>query len=126
VNHPDVIILALPRGGVPVAYPIAKKLQLYRNNKPAPDVNNKIVILVDDGIATGATMRAAIAALKNQNPKKIIIAIPVADQSICDALNQLVDDVICLYRPGNLMAVGYWYEDFDQMRDDEVITYMKA
>ncbi len=93
----------------------------YRKNKPAPDVKNKIVIIVDDGIATGATMHAAINAIKAQGTKKIIIAIPVADKGICDEMKKLVDDVICLYQPPDLMSVGDWYVDFEQVADEEVV-----
>src|SRR3990167_525946 len=84
--------------------------KLYRHNKPAPNVENKMVIIVDDGIATGASMRAALSTLKDQHPTKIIIAIPVADKSICDDLLKSVDDVVCLFQPDNLSAVGQWYE----------------
>ena len=184
----DVLILALPRGGVVVAHPIATQLKLpldlllvkklgvpyheelamgaiamdaepvfneeilkqcdiseeelnqiilqkqdeltarnklYRHNKPAPNVKNKIVIIVDDGIATGATIRAAIQAIKMQHPKKIIVAVPVADKDICDELAESVDEVICLYQPEYLSAVGFWFEDFAQTTDDEVVQLMK-
>ncbi|KTD13598.1 phosphoribosyltransferase [Legionella gratiana] len=186
-NRTDVIILALPRGGVPVAYEIAKKLSLeldifivrklgvpgheefamgaiasggivafneevlstlhikkdaidkilqseqnelsrresvYRGNKPFPDLMEKIVILVDDGIATGYTMRAAIAALKQKHPAKIIIAVPVAARSTCNELAPLVDTIICPLCPANFYAVGLWYNDFSQTTDDEVIKLL--
>lgn len=184
----DVIILALPRGGVPVAYEIAKKLSLaldifivrklgvpgheefamgaiasggivvlneevlntlhikkdavnkvlqseedelsrresvYRGNKCFPELMEKTVILVDDGIATGYTMRAAIAALKQKHPAKIIIAVPVAARSTCDELAPLVDILICPLQPANFYAVGLWYNDFSQTTDDEVIKLLK-
>jgi len=187
-NNKDVIVLALPRGGVPVAYPVAKQLKapmdlclvkklgvpfqeelamgaiamngepvlneeiilhggisyedlqeiitqkqaennarnkLYRHDKPAPNVKNKIVIIIDDGIATGATMRAAIVSLKMQQPKKVIIGIPVADKSICNELRELADEVVCLFQPESLIAVGIWYENFDQTTDEEVIDLIK-
>lgn len=103
---------------------IAARNKLYRDNKSAPDVKNKIVIIVDDGIATGATVRAAIQAIKSQHPQKIILAIPVADKTICDELSELVDKVICLYQPASLYSVGYWYEDFAQVTDEEVISFL--
>ncbi|KTC86258.1 phosphoribosyltransferase [Legionella cincinnatiensis] len=186
-SRTDVIILALPRGGVPVAYEIAKKLSLeldifivrklgvpgheefamgaiasggivalneevlntlrikkdavnqvlqseqnelsrresvYRGNKPFPKLMDKTVILVDDGIATGYTMRAAIAALKQKHPAKIIIAVPVAARSTCDELAPLVDTIICPLQPVNFYAVGLWYNDFSQTTDDEVIKLL--
>jgi len=184
----DVIVLALPRGGVPVAYEVAAKLSLpldvfivrklgvpgheelamgaiasgdvvvfneelmsmlhikkssideilkaeqkeltrrehvYRENKPFPVLSGKTIILVDDGIATGYTMRAAIAALKQQKPADIIIAVPVAARSTCDEMSTLVQTVICPLQPVNFYAVGLWYTDFSQTTDDEVIQLLK-
>ncbi|MGF1486555.1 MAG: phosphoribosyltransferase [Prochloraceae cyanobacterium] len=182
-NLPDTIILALPRGGVPVAFEIAKALnlpldlclvrklglpshpelamgaiasngvivlnsyiiqsyqvtkaeisavvdreteelarrdRLYRQNKPLPNVENKTIILVDDGIATGSTIRAALSLLRKQHPQNIIIAIPVADCSICFELRQEVDEVICLYETKDLYSISSWYQDFSQTEDREV------
>lgn len=184
----DTIILALPRGGVPVAYEIAKKLSLpldvfivrklgmpgheelaigaiatggiavfnneivqnfnipksaidsviqleqqelqrrnslYRGNRPFPVLVGKTIILVDDGIATGATMRAAIEALHQQKPAKIIIAVPVAAFSTCEEMNRLVDKIICPLRPYQFYAVGIWYENFSQTSDEEVAELLK-
>ncbi|WP_454784457.1 phosphoribosyltransferase [Legionella sp. WA2024007413] len=184
----DVLILALPRGGVPVAYEIANKLSLpfdifivrklgvpghaelamgaiasggiivlndeivnamliskeaintiqkseqdellrrelvYRGKKPFPNLAGKTVILVDDGIATGYTMRAAIAALKQKNPAKIIVSVPVAARSTCDEIAPLVDEIICPMRPDNFYAVGLWYSDFSQTTDDEVMQLLQ-
>lgn len=184
----EVIILALPRGGVVVASPIAKQLhvtmdllivkklgvphheelamgavamdatpifnedvitqacvssdvlsieiarkqkeiieknKLFRGGKSAPTVKNKIVIIVDDGIATGATVRAAIFAIQSQHPKKIILAVPVADKHIFDALALMVDEVVCLYHPEYLLSVGQWYVDFSQTTDEEVVALMR-
>jgi putative phosphoribosyl transferase len=186
-NEPDTIVLALPRGGVPVAYEIAISLSLpldvyivrklgvpgqtelamgaiamdetivfnqaiisemhiskneinsvieaerdelqrrekkYRKEKPMPDLANQIIILVDDGIATGATMRAAIQAIQSHKPKKIIVAIPVAAKSICDELRKSVDDMVCLKQLDVLHAVGEWYHDFSQTSDNEVDTLL--
>ena len=184
----DVIVLALPRGGVPVAYEIACKLSLpldifivrklgvpgheelamgaiasggvtvfnkeivnalhiskeaistiqkseqeelsrrklvYRGKKPFPELAGKTVILVDDGIATGYTMRAAIAALKQHNPAKIMVTVPVAARSTCDEIAPLVDEIICPMRPVNFYAVGLWYNDFSQTTDDEVMQLLQ-
>jgi putative phosphoribosyl transferase len=182
-NHEDVLVIALPRGGVPVAFEVAKLLNVaidvcivrklgvpghkelamgaiaaeniivfnqdvvdsleidqeqisnvvnqelqelrrrdraYRGNKLPINVNNKIVILIDDGIATGATMRAALTILREQQPRKIVVAVPVAPLNICEELRLQVDDVVCLQCPEVMSAIGWWYEDFSQTTDREV------
>ncbi len=182
-NNHDVIVLALPRGGVPVAYEVAKALhapldiyivrklgvpghhelamgaiasggeavfnqdiidslqvsqseidaviknelmelnrreKVYRGTKPFPDLKNKIVILIDDGIATGATMKAAIQAVRQQQPQSIIAAVPVADKEIQYSFQLLVDEFICPMLVEHLQAVGLWYNDFSQTEDEEV------
>jgi len=182
-GRPDVIVLALPRGGVPVAYEVARTLgapldvfvvrklgipgyeetamgavatggvrvlnedvvrslgipdyaieavasreqlelsrreRLYRGGRPALDVRGKMVILVDDGLATGATMQAAVAALRKQQPARIVVAVPVAAPETCEALKDEADDVICATTPQPFRAVGLWYEDFSQTSDEEV------
>jgi predicted phosphoribosyltransferase len=182
-NHPDLRILALPRGGVPVAFEIAQTLhapldvwvvrklgapgipelaigaiatggvqlispgisgrlglshrqieeiaaperielerreKAYRGARPPVDVSGQTVILVDDGLATGATMRAAIAALRHRHPARIIVAVPVAARSVCDQLSREADQVICLWTPADLDSVGQWYENFSQTSDEEV------
>ena len=187
-NIPDLLVLALPRGGVPVAYEIAialhapldvfivrklgvpgheelalgaiamggssvlnedivrdlrispkaiqqvtqteqKELErralAYRGPRPFPVLKDRNIILVDDGIATGATMRAAVLALKKLSPRKLIIAVPVAEKSICEKLAALVDQLICPLRPQYFNAVGAWYEVFDQTSDAEVRTLLK-
>lgn len=187
-NKPDVIVLALPRGGVPVAYEVTKKLSLpldifivrklgvpgheefamgaiasggvavfneevvkmlhiqkdaiatvqkseqeelsrrelvYRGKRPVPEISKKTVILVDDGIATGYTMRAAIAALKQKKPAKIIVAVPVAPRSTCHEIAALVDKFICPMRPSNFHAVGLWYNNFSQTTDDDVMKLLQ-
>jgi putative phosphoribosyl transferase len=179
----DVIVLALPRGGVPVGFEVAHRLKVpldvfvvrklgvpgheelamgaiasggvrvlnedvlyvipdaqaivemvtateraelerrernYRDNRPAPDVKGKTVILVDDGLATGATMRAAAAALRQQGAAKIIIAVPVGAPSTCHEIRNAADDVICLISPGSFIGVGQYYEGFSQTSDEEV------
>lgn len=187
-NNPNVIILALPRGGVPVAFEIATALsvpldifivrklglpgheelamgaiasggtvffnepllsqlnldrlliqnvvekereellrreQLYRGNRPFPNLKEKIVILVDDGIATGSTMMAAIKALHIHKPKSIVIAVPVAAYSTCEEMAPLVERIVCPLKPIDFYAVGLWYEDFPQTSDDEVIELLE-
>jgi predicted phosphoribosyltransferase len=182
-NRPDLIVLALPRGGVPVAYEVARALdapldvflvrklgvpgheefalgaiatggvrvinqdvvrrlrippdtiqaiavqeqrelarreRLYRGNRPAPEVRGRTVMLVDDGLATGATMLAAIKALKSQGAGRILVAVPIASPETCDQLAKEVDDIVCAVTPEPFDAVGLWYEDFSQTTDDEV------
>ena len=181
----DVVVLALPRGGVPVAYGVARALDVpldvfivrklgvpgheelamgaiasggvrvlnrdvldympvpqrmidavaareqqelerrereYRGARPPLDVKDKSVIVVDDGLATGSTMRAAVAALRKMEPRRIIIAVPVAAESTCRDFRAegIADDVVCLRTPEPFQAVGLWYSDFTQTSDDEV------
>ena len=186
-KKPDVIVLALPRGGVPVAYEVAKKLSVplevfivrklgvpgheelamgaiatggvvvfndeivdnltisqaainrviqaeqqelqrreltYRGNRPFPALSGKTIILVDDGIATGATMRAAIKSLRQQSPAAIIMAVPVAALSTCEEIANNVDKIVCLLKPHDFYAVGAWYEDFSQTTDNEVFELL--
>ncbi|HEX6817890.1 MAG TPA: phosphoribosyltransferase, partial [Ktedonobacterales bacterium] len=180
---PDVIVLALPRGGVPVGYEVARALHApldvflvrklgvpgheelamgaiasgglrvlnpdvveglhipehlidrvaqserselnrreheYRDDRPPPDVRGKIVILVDDGLATGATMRAALLALRQEHPQKLIAAVPVAPRSTCQELRAVADEVVCVRTPEPFYGVGMWYQDFAPTSDDEV------
>ena len=182
-HRQDVLVLALPRGGVPVGYEVAKALQvpldvfvvrklgvpgyeelamgaiatggicvvneevvhmlhipkevidavavkerrelerrehLYRDDRPPPDVNGCIVILVDDGLATGSTMRAAVEALRQQHPACIVVAVPVAAPSTCEEFSTEVDEIVCAQTPEPFYGVGYWYEDFSQTSDEEV------
>ncbi|BAY31840.1 hypothetical protein NIES2107_37260 [Nostoc carneum NIES-2107] len=182
-NQPDVLVLALPRGGVPVAFEIAEKLnveldvlivrklgvpnqeelamgaiasgnvqilnedivrdlnvsqqaiasvaakeqqelerreQLYRGNRPFPKLQGKTVILVDDGLATGATMFAAIVAVQQQQPARIVIAVPVAPSPAYEQLAAKVNEVVCLATPTPFYSVGQWYGKFPQTTDNEV------
>ena len=92
----------------------------YRGGKPPPAVDGRVAILVDDGMATGATMRAAIAALRALGAGGVVAAVPVAPPSTCAALAPLVDELVCVYMPEPFVAVGAWYEDFSPTRDGEV------
>ena len=179
----DVIVLGLPRGGVPVAYEVAKRLgapldvfivrklgvpgfeelaagaiasgnvrvlnedviraipnadtaieavttreaaelkrreQTYREGRPPPELHNRVVILVDDGLATGATMRAAVKALQQSGAAKIVVAVPVGPPDTCREVKQEADEMICLSTPEFFQAVGQYYEDFSQTSDDDV------
>jgi len=183
----DLVVLALPRGGVPVAYEIARALhapldvflvrklgvpgyeelamgaiasggtrvlnegvieqlrispaaielvareeqrelerreQVFRNGAPPALMAGRTCILVDDGLATGSTMRAAVEALKKRRPERIIVAVPVASPDTCTEFQALADEVVCLYTPDPFVAVGRWYEDFTQLTDDEVRDYL--
>jgi predicted phosphoribosyltransferase len=182
-GRPDVLVLALPRGGVPVGYEVARALEapldvfvvrklgvpgheelamgavasggawvlnedvvgdfsisdyvirtvavrelkelerrerLYRGDRPPPDARGRVVILVDDGLATGSTMRAALSALRRLGPSRIIVAVPTAAPSTCAEFGHQVDECICCITPDPFYAVGVWYEDFSQTTDEEV------
>src|ERR1700719_2205083 len=92
----------------------------YRGNRPPPDVRGRTVILVDDGLATGATMHAAIEALRQQHPARIVVAVPTASPETCEEMKTKADDVICAITPEPFHAVGRWYRDFSQTTDEEV------
>jgi predicted phosphoribosyltransferase len=98
----------------------------YRGNRTPLDVEGLTVILVDDGLATGATMRAAVAVLRRQNPKRIIIAAPTASPDVCEEFRAEVDDILCGMTPTSFHAVGAWSEDFPQTTDEEVRQLIKA
>ena len=105
---------------------LKRRETLYRGQRPPPTITNKTIILVDDGIATGATMQAAIAALRKQQPARIVVAVPVAPPPICDMIATLVDSFVCPLRPPHFDAVGQWYSDFPQTSDAEVIQLLDA
>jgi putative phosphoribosyl transferase len=182
-KRPNALVLALPRGGVPVGYQVARALdapldvfvvrklgvpgqeelamgaiasggvrvmnddvlryvpvsqamidrvaeaegrelarreKAYRGNRPPLDVAGKTVVIVDDGLATGSTMRAAVRALRDMRPREIVVAVPVAAPSTCADFRAIVDEVICLRTPEPFQAVGQWYDDFSQTTDEEV------
>lgn len=179
----DVLVLALPRGGVPVAYEVAqalgapldvfivrklgmpqyqelaigaiasggvrvlnealirtagvshveieavtaaeerelsRRLRRYRGDRPLPDIAGRTVILIDDGLATGSTMQAAVTALRIERPAVIVVAVPTAPPETCDAFRNLVDEVVCAVTPEPFYGVGIWYQDFSQTTDEEV------
>lgn len=188
-NHHDVVVLALPRGGVPVGYEVARALsapldvflvrklgipgheeyamgaiasgnvrvvnddivetlgisnelieeveereqlelkrreKLYRGSAPPVAITNRTVIVVDDGLATGSTMRAAVNALKKLRPARIIVAVPVAALQTCEAFKGDVDATcVCVMSPHPFRGVGRWYRDFSQTQDEEVCYFLK-
>jgi putative phosphoribosyl transferase len=188
-GRPDVVVLALPRGGVPVAYPVAEALDApldlflvrklgtpghrelamgaiasggirvlnddvvkwygiapaaidavareeeqelvrreatYREGREAPPLEGKIVILIDDGLATGSTMMAAVKAVRQRQPAKVVVAVPVGARETCDALSMVADEVVCVRMPEPFSAVGQWYLDFAQTTDEEVRHLLRA
>ena len=104
---------------------IERRLKVYRGDKKFPELKNKVVILVDDGIATGATIKAAINFVKNQEPKKIVVAVPVAPLDTLKELEREVDEIVCLEKPKFMGAISEFYLDFRQVEDEEVIKIMK-
>ena len=185
----DVVVLALPRGGVPVGFAVAEALEVpldilpvrklgvpgreeyamgalasggqpelqaevprtlripkrtvdavarralveirrrekrYRAGRPKRDVRDRVVILVDDGIATGCTMRAALHAVRREHPRRLVVAVPVAAPEACQALRMEADEVVSLLTPDPFYSVGCWYDDFEQTSDDEVVALLQA
>lgn len=188
-HRPDVLVLALPRGGVPVAYEVAKQIgapldvflvrklgvpgheelamgaiasggvrvinedvvrqldipaeiidavavteqqelerrqHAYRGDRPPPDVKGRTVILIDDGLATGSTMRAAAEALRKQGPARIVVAVPVSSPETCNEFRNEVDEIVCAVTPEPFRGVGFWYQDFSQTTDEEVRELLEA
>jgi predicted phosphoribosyltransferase len=99
---------------------LARQEHAYRLDRPPIDVRGRVVILVDDGLATGASMRVAVAALRGRGPARLVVAVPTAPSDTCGELEQEVDEVVCAVTPEPFMAVGLWYEDFSQTTDEEV------
>ncbi|HET9424710.1 MAG TPA: phosphoribosyltransferase [Gemmatimonadaceae bacterium] len=97
-----------------------RRERLYRGGRPAPDLHGRVVVLVDDGIATGATVRAAIAVVRAQKPARLVLAVPVAQDSVASELAREVDELLCVLRPAALHAIGAWYDHFPQLTDGEV------
>jgi predicted phosphoribosyltransferase len=93
---------------------------LYRGGRPAQSAHGRVAILVDDGLATGSTMRAAATALRRQQPAKIVVAVPVGSEQVCNEFRYEMDEIVCGYTPEPFYAISLWYEDFSQTTDDEV------
>jgi predicted phosphoribosyltransferase len=188
-GRPDVVVLALPRGGVPVAFPVAEALDApldlflvrklgtpghrelamgaiasggvrvlndevvnwygispeaidavareeerelmrreaaYREDRDGVPLEGRVVILIDDGLATGSTMMAAVKAVRQRNPARVIVAVPVGAPDTCEALSTVADEVVCMRTPEPFSAVGQWYLDFDQTSDEEVRQLLRA
>jgi predicted phosphoribosyltransferase len=104
---------------------LQRRERLYRGNRPFPEVRDQGVILIDDGLATGASMRAAVAGLRAQHPARIVVAVPAAAAETCDAFRPEVDEVICALTPEPFYGVSRWYEDFSQVTDEEVRTLLE-
>jgi predicted phosphoribosyltransferase len=97
-----------------------RRERAYRDGRPPPHVSGRTVILVDDGLATGSTMLAAVQAVRLDEPARVVVAVPVADPEVCESLRAVADEVVCLLTPRPLRGVGAWYEDFSQTSDEEV------
>ena len=130
LNRDVVAYLAIPQGIIDtVARQEQQELErreiLYRGARPAPELLGRTVIVVDDGLATGSTMRAAISALKKSKPGRIIVAVPVAPPSTVKEFEKEVDEVVCVLTTEHLDGVGRWYQDFSQTTDEEVRTLLE-
>ncbi|HEQ98916.1 MAG TPA: phosphoribosyltransferase [candidate division Zixibacteria bacterium] len=104
---------------------LERRLRKYRGSRETPDVSGKTVLLVDDGLATGASMLAAIKAVRKLDPRKVIAAVPVAAEPTCRRLESEADKVVCMHTPGQFSSVGQWYENFPQVSDEEVCELMR-
>jgi len=113
---PDDLADVVPRE----AAELARRVARYRGDRPAEPVEGRSVVVVDDGLATGATMRAAVAAVRRSAPARVLVAVPVGSPNTCAALASAVDDVVCLWAPASFSAVGQGYDDFGATSDDEV------
>ncbi len=117
LNIPEELINAIARREL---QELERREHDYRGNRPAPDVHGRSVILIDDGLATGASMRAAVTGVRAQSPARIVIAVPTAAPETCDAFQFEVDEIVCAITPEPFYGVGLWYEDFSQVSDEEV------
>jgi predicted phosphoribosyltransferase len=105
---------------------LERRERLYRGNRPFPALRDRVVILVDDGLATGATMRVAVHALRAQEPRAVIVAAPVGSREACAALSGVADRTVCVTEPEPFYGVGLWYEDFSETSDAEVLSLLSA
>jgi putative phosphoribosyl transferase len=103
---------------------VSRRVTRFRGDRPAPALEGRTVIIVDDGIATGGTVRAAIRAIRKRRPARLVVATPVAAPDIVASLSRDVDEVVCLYEPEPMYAIGLWYEDFRQVSDEEVVRIL--
>ena len=131
VMNPDLTNAGIPQATIDAVaarerVELARRERLYRGERPPVTIEDRTVILVDDGLATGSTMLAAATAVRKQRPRRTIVAVPVAAAETCRALRQVVDDVVCAMTPEPFVAVGAWYEDFRQVSDDEVHALLGA
>jgi putative phosphoribosyl transferase len=131
VLNPDVIDQlaisedALARTAVEEERELVRRERIYRQGHPAEKLEGRTVILVDDGLATGASMRAAVAAVREHAPSRIVVAVPVAARETCRRVGSLADDVVCVLKPEPFQAVGVWYDDFSQTTDENVRELLK-
>ncbi len=105
---------------------IRRRLERFRGQRPEPDLKDKTVILVDDGIATGMTVRAAIRAVRAREPRRIVLAVPVCARETAGELSREVDELVCLETPSDLWAIGFWYRNFEQVPDEEVVALLES
>jgi predicted phosphoribosyltransferase len=105
---------------------LKRRSRLYRGDRPPPDVRHRTVLLVDDGLATGVTARAALRHLRRREPSRLILAVPVGAPEAASAMRREADDVVCLRQPPDFQAVGFWYEDFAQVGDEEVVAVLEG
>lgn len=103
---------------------LRRRERVYRGERPVPDLEDRCVILIDDGLATGATMRAAITAVRQQGPTQLVVAVPVAPPSTIASLSEEVDEVVCPATPEPFFGIGLWYDEFEQITDEEVRTLL--
>ncbi len=103
---------------------LERRERLYRGTQPPPALRGRVVVLIDDGIATGATVRAALGVIRSQHPARIVLATPVAQASVAAELSKEADEVVAVQTPGDLMAIGVWYDDLAQLSDREVQTIL--
>jgi len=122
LNVPEEVINIVARNEL---QELQRRERNYRGESPAPDVRDRKVILIDDGLATGASMRAAVTGVRAQHPARIIIAVPAASPEMCDAFEFEVDEMVCGMTPEPFYGLSRWYEDFSQTTDEEVRMFLK-